>query len=76
MTHLDVYRCDRKRCKEEKPAVYEVSTTGAGTYGPRPPDGWFSMLASRDGLGQGFNFCSLDCLSIWARAERLVRRVT
>ncbi len=76
MTHLDVYRCDRKRCKEEKPAVFEESPTSVGTYGPRPPDGWLSVSPWRTGLGQDFTFCSLDCLAIWARAERVAMEGT
>ena len=64
MTHLDIYRCDRKRCKASEPAVYP------DLRGRQPPGGWLSLTTSRDGLGQGFDFCSLDCLAIWARAER------
>ena len=63
MTHLDVYRCDRKRCQEEKPAGYVSSD--AGRAGPLLPDGWL-------GLTGGKHFCGLDCLAIWARAERKV----
>ena len=68
MTHLDIYKCDRKRCREEKPAVYQDGTNSDVIVGPRPPDGWF-LLAARL-RGKDLTFCSLDCLSIWARAER------
>ena len=67
--HLDIYRCDRKRCREEKPAEYGAGGWTEMTF-PRPPDGWLSLKTHRDGLGQEFTFCSLACLAIWARAER------
>ena len=67
MTHLDVYRCDRKRCQEEKPAEY-LATTEGGPDGPYLPEGWLRLDRWR--FGEYLCFCSLDCLAIWARAER------
>ena len=72
MGHVDIYQCDRERCKEEKPAEYLPSTDG-GSGGPFLPLGWLSLSTSRDGLGQGFTFCSIKCLAIWARMEREVK---
>lgn len=72
MTHLDIYRCDRPRCQEEKPAVYQSGTSDV-VVGPRPPDGWLALDARF--WGKELTFCSLDCLSIWARAERAAREV-
>ena len=62
MTHLDIYRCDRVRCQKEAPAEYWGQREGR--EGPYPPRGWLSVRPV-DG-----HFCSLDCLAIWARAER------
>ena len=69
MTHLDVYRCDRKRCQAEKPAAYQTGTSEL-IIGPLPPTGWLLLEP------QGATFCSLDCLAIWARAERVAREGT
>ena len=62
--HIDIYRCDRKRCREEKPAIY----LGDVIDGPFFPNGWLCLeMATWDGA---LHFCSLDCLAIWARQER------
>ena len=65
--HLDIYQCDRERCRAEKPAVHLASTEG-GASGPHPPDGWF-LLDARF-WGKDFTFCSMRCLENWARQER------
>lgn len=59
MTHLDIYRCDRTRCQEEKPADYQLAPA---------PNGWLTLVDQ--GKPKPLHFCSLACLAIWARAER------
>ena len=66
--HVDIYRCDRERCREEKPAVYPASASG-DLSGPCLPDGWLSI--GHWGFIGDRTFCSIDCLAIWARAERV-----
>ncbi len=67
MTHLDVYRCDRARCKAEEPAEY-IGMGEEQREATYPPAGWVSL--DRRAYGGSKHFCSLDCLAIWARAER------
>ena len=61
MTHLDVYRCDRQRCPEEKPTDYSLTV----------PNGWLVLLVHP----KSKHFCSLACLAVWARAERAAMEV-
>ena len=68
MTHLDVYRCDRKRCQEEKPAKYDTQEAVL----PILPMGWIELAKGTNSK----HFCSLDCLAIWARAERAAKEGT
>lgn len=65
--HVNIYRCDRKRCREEKPAEYLPLEDGLSA--PLPPPEWFKLDRRHLGI-PAKHFCSLDCLSIWARQER------
>ncbi len=72
MTHLDVYRCDRERCQANAPAEYLPLEDGLSA--PLPPPEWVELRKRLLGRPNK-HFCSLDCLAIWARAERAAREV-
>lgn len=61
--HLDIYQCDRKQCKEEKPAIFAPEHNSV-----RPPNGWFSVTNWFHNTE--LHFCSIRCLENWARQER------
>lgn len=66
MAHLDIYQCDRKLCRAEKPAMYVGSDSER--EGPFLPLSWLSVSSgSRSGT---HTFCSIRCLENWARQER------
>lgn len=66
MSHIDVYKCDRKLCHEEKPAEYPASSMDPSPP-PRAPNGWWTL---EHGFQPELTFCSIRCLAVWAREER------
>lgn len=67
MAYSEVFKCDRKGCKQETDAMTVISENGI-KY-PYKNDSWIRRNTIENGEVKERDFCSSECEAVWLDSE-------